>query len=79
MNNPMNHPDGWRHTWTGLTYKISQASWNPEDPGESTVQILRDPGWGLKWIGSALIVSGIFMMFYVPALRRPQQPSPDQP
>jgi len=29
------------------------------------VQILRDPGWSMKWIGSLLICLGIFMLFYL--------------
>ncbi len=52
MNNPFNYPGRWWSTWTGLTYKMSQASWNPENLEQSTIQILRDPGWLLKWIGS---------------------------
>ena len=71
MNNPFSYPGQWWRTWTGLTYKMSQASWNPENLGQSTIQILRDPGWLLKWIGSLLIVSGIFMLFYVKQFRRP--------
>jgi len=55
----------------GLTYKMSQASWNPENLAQSTIQVLRDPGWLWKWIGSVLIVSGIFMLFYVKSFRRP--------
>ena len=70
MNNPFSFPGGWWHTWTGLTYKISQASWNPENLNQSTVQILRDPGWLLKWIGSLLIVAGVFMMFYLQPYRK---------
>jgi len=70
MNNPFSFPGAWLHTWTGLTYKISQASWNPDNLGQSTVQILRDPGWLLKWIGSLLVVSGVFLMFYVRGFRR---------
>jgi hypothetical protein len=70
MNNPFSLPGGWLHTWTGLTYKISQASWNPENLGQSTVQILRDPGWLLKWIGSLLVVIGVFMMFYLQPYRK---------
>jgi hypothetical protein len=50
---------------------MSQASWNPENLGQSTIQILRDPGWLLKWIGSLLIVSGVFLLFYVKKFRRP--------
>jgi hypothetical protein len=71
MNNPFSYPGAWWRTWTGLTYKMSQASWNPENLGQSTIQILRDPGWLLKWIGSLLIVSGIFMLFYLKGFRRP--------
>lgn len=70
MNNPFSYPGEWWRTWTGLTYKISQASWNPENLGQSTVQILRDPGWSLKWIGSLLVVSGVFMMFYLRPYRK---------
>jgi hypothetical protein len=65
MNHPANYPDRWWRIWSGLTYKISQASWNPENLNQSTVQILRDPGWSLKWIGSLLICCGIFALFYL--------------
>ena len=65
MNNPISFPSSWFNTFTGLTYKISQASWNPENLSQSSVQILRDPGWGLKWIGSLLVVAGIFNLFYL--------------
>jgi hypothetical protein len=71
MNNPFNYPGTASHTWTGLTFKMSQASWNPENLGQSTIQILRDPGWLLKWVGSLLICAGIFMLFYVKKFRRP--------
>ena len=70
MNNPFSFPGAWWRTWTGLTYKISQASWNPENLDQSTVQILRDPGWLFKWIGSVLIVTGVFMMFYLRPYRK---------
>ncbi len=70
MNHPFSFPAGWTHTWTGLTYKISQASWNPDNLNQSSIQILRDPGWLLKWIGSLLIVIGVFMMFYLRPYRR---------
>ena len=76
MNNPFNFPGAWRNTWSGLTFKMSQASWNPENLGQSTIQILRDPGWLLKWIGSLLIVCGIFMLFYVKSFRRPMGVAP---
>jgi hypothetical protein len=76
MNNPFSFPGEWWRTWTGLTFKMSQASWNPENLGQSTIQILRDPGWLLKWIGSLLIVSGIFMLFYLKSFRRPMGSAP---
>ena len=76
MNNPFSFPGEWWRTWTGLTYKMSQASWNPDNLGQSTIQILRDPGWLLKWIGSLLIVSGIFMLFYLKGFRRPAASTP---
>jgi hypothetical protein len=76
MNHPFSYPGTWWRTWTGLTYKISQASWNPENLGQSTVQILRDPGWLLKWIGSLLVVIGVFMMFYLQPYRKQTEGEP---
>ena len=70
MNNPFSYPGNWWNTWTGQTYKLSQASWNPENLSQSTIQILRDPGWLFKWIGSLLIVTGVFMMFYLRPYRK---------
>ena len=79
MNNPFSFPGNWWRTWTGLTYKISQASWNPENLNQSTVQILRDPGWLLKWIGSLLVVTGVFMMFYLQPYRKQTEGQPITP
>jgi hypothetical protein len=79
MNHPFSYPGTWWRTWTGLTYKISQASWNPENLGQSTVQILRDPGWLLKWIGSLLVVTGVFMMFYLQPYRKQTEGEPITP
>ena len=79
MNNPFSFPGRWWHTWSGLTYKISQASWNPENLGQSSVQILRDPGWLLKWIGSLLVVIGVFMMFYLQPYRKQTEGEPITP
>ncbi len=70
MNNPFSFPGNWWRIWTGLTYKISQASWNPDNLSQSSIQILRDPGWFFKWTGSILIVSGVFMMFYLRPYRK---------
>jgi hypothetical protein len=79
MNHPFSFPGQWWRTWTGLTYKISQASWNPENLNQSTVQILRDPGWLLKWIGSLLVVIGVFMMFYLQPYRKQTEGEPITP
>jgi hypothetical protein len=79
MNHPFSFPGTWWRTWTGLTYKISQASWNPENLNQSTVQILRDPGWLLKWIGSLLVVIGVFMMFYLQPYRKQTAGEPITP
>ncbi len=65
MNEPMNFPDTFWRRWTGLTYKISQASWNPDNLKQSSVQILLDPGWLFKWTGSLMVCIGIFTMFYL--------------
>jgi hypothetical protein len=79
MNRPFSYPSGWLRTWTGLTYKISQASWNPDNLDQSSVQILRDPGWLLKWIGSLLVVTGVFMMFYLQPYRKQTEGTPITP
>lgn len=65
MNEPMNFPDSLWRSWTGLTYKISQASWNPDNLHQSSVQVLLDPGWLFKWTGSLMVCIGIFTMFYL--------------
>ncbi len=62
----MNHPT-WYQGW-----KIAQASWNPGDLKQSTLQVKREPTWvtTLTWSGSALVVLGIGVMFYAPALAK---------
>ena len=62
----MNHPT-WYKGW-----KIAQASWNPGDLRQSTLQVKREPAWvtALTWIGSALVILGIAVMFYAPAISR---------
>ena len=71
----MNHPT-WYKGW-----KIAQASWNPGDLRQSTLQVKREPAWvtALTWIGSALVILGIAVMFYAPALSRKFQPQPSKP
>ena len=68
MNQPANYPQALWRSLTGLTYKISQASWNPNDLTQSSVQILRDPGWFFKWTGSLILCAGLVTMFI---FRRP--------
>lgn len=60
----MNHPT-WFRGW-----KLAQASWNPGDLQQSTLQLKREPWWvtALTWLGSVLVVSGIGTMFYGPGL-----------
>ena len=65
MNHPASYPGGILANLTGFNYKFSQAEWNPQDLKETTLQVLYDPGWLLKWTGSLAICLGIFMMFYL--------------
>jgi len=64
MNHPASFPGTFLANMTGINYKFSQAEWNPRDLNETTLQILYDPGWMLKWIGSLGICIGIAIMFY---------------
>ena len=56
----MNHPT-WFKGW-----KIAQASWNPGDLSQSTLQVKREPWWvtGLTWLGSMMVTIGVATMFY---------------
>lgn len=56
----MNHPT-WFRGW-----KIAQASWNPGDLAQSTLQVKREPWWvtGLTWLGSLMVSMGVAVMFY---------------
>ena len=56
----MNHPT-WFQGW-----KIAQASWNPGDLAQSTLQVKREPWWvtGLTWLGSLMVTVGVAVMFY---------------
>lgn len=64
MNHPASFPGTFLANLTGINYKFSQAEWNPRDLNETTLQVLYDPGWMLKWIGSLGICLGIAIMFY---------------
>ena len=64
MNSPAMFPgDTWR-SLLGWNYKFSQANWDPQNLNQTTLQVLFDPGWPLKWIGSIGICCGIALMFY---------------
>ncbi|ACD82430.1 cytochrome c biogenesis protein ResB [Candidatus Methylacidiphilum infernorum] len=65
MNYPASFPGGLWRSVLGLNYKFSQSSWNPQDLNESTLQVLYDPGWPLKWVGSLMICLGILTMFLI--------------
>jgi len=62
----MNHPT-WFKGW-----KIAQASWNPGDLSQSTLQVKREPWWvtGLTWIGSMMVTVGVSTMFYGRAIAK---------
>ncbi|MEC4802732.1 MAG: cytochrome c biogenesis protein ResB [Jaaginema sp. PMC 1079.18] len=68
----MNHPT-WYQGW-----KIAQASWNPGDLSQSTLQVKREPLWvtATTWTGSALVILGIATMFYGRALAKKLQQIP---
>lgn len=72
MNHPASFPGTWIANLTGINYKFSQAEWNPRDLGETTLQVLYDPGWLFKWSGSLAICVGITMMFTMkPRTKKP--------
>ena len=62
----MNHPT-WYQGW-----KIAQASWNPGDLKQSTLQVKRELAWvmALTWSGASLVVLGIATMFYGPLIAK---------
>jgi hypothetical protein len=65
MNNPATYPEFFGADLLGTSFKFSQASWNPNNLDQTTLQVLRDPGWSLKWIGSLLLCCGLFIVFYL--------------
>lgn len=64
MNSPASYPGTFWANISGINYKFSQAEWNPQNLDETTLQVLYDPGWLLKWLGSLGICCGIAIMFY---------------
>jgi hypothetical protein len=59
----MNHP------LTTNGYTFYQSGFDDNTPGGpvTILSVRRDPGWILKYTGCALIVFGIFLMFYMKA------------
>ncbi len=84
MNRPTTFPVSWWGPYLGTCYKFSQANHRiipgdprNSDPNYSGVQVLRDPGWLLKWVGCIMICFGIFTMFYLrPYFNRPKVAAP---
>jgi hypothetical protein len=74
MNSPAMFPGDFWRSLLGWNYKFSQANWNPQNLNETTLQVLYDPGWPLKWTGSIGICCGIALMFYF----LPQRPPRDR-
>lgn len=64
MNSPAMFPGDFWRSLLGWNYKFSQANWNPQNLNETTLQVLYDPGWPFKWVGSLGICIGIALMFY---------------
>ena len=73
MNSPAMFPGDFWRSLLGWNYKFSQANWNPQNLNETTLQVLYDPGWPLKWTGSIAICCGIALMFYFMPKRSPQE------
>jgi hypothetical protein len=73
MNSPAMFPGDFWRSLLGWNYKFSQANWNPQNLNETTLQVLYDPGWPFKWIGSLGICCGIALMFYFMPKRSPSE------
>lgn len=79
MNHPASYPPQWWQSWLGMNYKFSQAGWDPNALDQTTLQVLHDPGWPLKWLGSLLISVGIFTMFYLkPRASKTKESRPEE-
>ena len=52
MNSPAMFPGDFWRSLLGWNYKFSQANWDPQNLNQTTLQVLYDPGWPFKWIGS---------------------------
>jgi hypothetical protein len=75
MNTPAMFPGSLWRSLLGWNYKFSQANWDPENLNQTTLQVLYDPGWPFKWVGSIGICCGIALMFYFMPKRTPRERS----
>lgn len=67
MNNPAVYPPGLLGT---RGFKFSQSSYREGgagEPNESTLSVMWDPGWPLKFVGFWTICAGMVIMFYMKA------------
>jgi len=78
MNEPAMYPGGFWRSVMGMNYKFSQAGWDRNDLDKSSLQVLYDPGWPLKWFGSLCICLGIFMLFYMRGYGREVSEKPEK-
>jgi hypothetical protein len=75
MNYPAMFPGDFWRSLMGWNYKFSQAGWDNQDLDMTQLQVLYDPGWPLKWVGSLLLCAGIAIMFYFKPYSRRRNPS----
>lgn len=79
MNYPLEH--GGVAWWPGSDWAFYQSSYQqpPGAPEISVFSVAYDPGYGLNMVGSALVVFGIFTMFYLVPYFRPTRKRPETP
>lgn len=76
MNNPATYPPDW---FGVLGFKFSQSSYREGqagEPNETTLGVMWDPGWPLKFLGFWTVCGGIFIMYYMRAYFFSARPAP---
>jgi hypothetical protein len=73
MNYPMEH--GGVAWWPGSDWSFFQSSYRQPEGGPeiSIFSVAYDPGYSLNMVGSALVIFGIFTMFYLVPYFRPKR------